>query len=335
MRPGSLLSATVACRPLPSGVRPIALAGFVLAGVATPRSAAASVMLDWAAPDVCPSSAAVSDAIDRSVGESQSAARVHARVVVTQEGRAFQADIDLGDSGSGQTRHIEADSCSELADAVALVVALAADSDVPASPRETPRHDAPPERPAPAQDTRPRALPAPGPSRDDWSASASFALDTAILPTPAPGADIALGYGPSRATVEIDGTFLAPQSATLADRPSQGARMWLAQAGARACYAVVVAQVDVGPCAGGGVASIFANGFGGSPDLPKNAMAIISVGALGARARLLVGRRLVLRLTAEAVIPSSRPTFEIDGGGDVFHVPAASFRAALGAEVRF
>jgi hypothetical protein len=307
-----------------------------LAGVATPRLAAASsVALDWVAPDGCPSSAAVSDAIDRSVRQNPSAARVRARVVVTQEGGTFQASLDLGDPGSLQTRHIEADSCSALADAVALVVTLAADSDVAPPPRETSRHDVPPARPVSVREEprRTSAATAPPP---DWSASASFVLDTAILPSVAAGGDIALGYGSSRASVEIDGAFLAPQSATLADRPSQGARMWLAGVGARACYAAIAGRVDLGPCAGAAVVWIVASGFGGPPDQPSDATATLFVANVGARARLRVAQRLALRLTAEAVIPAQRPTFVIDGGGgDVFHVPAVSFRGSLGAEVRF
>jgi hypothetical protein len=298
----------------------------VLAGVVAPGIAAASsVALDWVAPDACPSSAAVSDAIDRSVREGPSAARLRARVVVTREGEAFRADIDLADSGSRQTRRIEADSCRALADAVALVVTLAADSD--AEPRIA--------QPPPARE-EPRTPPPTAPPPPDWSASASFVLDTAILPAAAAGGDIALGYGSSRASVEIDGAFLAPQSATLAGRPSQGARMWLAGAGARACYAAIAGQVDVAPCAGAAVAWIVASGFGGPPDQPSDATATLLVATLGARARLRVAQRLALRLTAEAVIPSQHPTFVIDdGGGDVFHVPAVSFRGSLGAEVRF
>jgi hypothetical protein len=309
----------------------------VLASVAAPRFAAASsVALDWVAPDGCPSSAAVSDAIDRSVRESPSAVRVRARVVVTQEGGAFLANIDLGAPGSLQTRRLEADSCSALADAVVLVVTLAADSDVAPPALETPLHDPPPARPVSVREAPRRTPSATAAPPAYWAASASFALDTAILPSAAPGGDVALGYGWSRASVEIDGAFLAPQSATLPARSSQGARMWLAGAGARACYDAMAAQIDVGPCAGASVVWIVASGFGGPPDQPSDATATVLVATLGARARLRVAQRLALRLTAEAVIPSQHPTFVIeDGGGEVFHVPTVSFRGSLGAEVRF
>jgi hypothetical protein len=308
---------------LPRGIfswRPLSVVSLVVAGVAVTRVAdASSVTLEWSAPEACPSSAAVSTAIDRSLGTNRSTAPVHARVLVSQEASTFHAEIDLGGPGALETRRIDAESCGALADAVALVLALAADSDA-APPREAP----PPPRLASAS-----TLP------QDWFVGASFLLDSAILPSPAAGGDLAIGYGPSRTAVEIDGAFLAPQSATLADRASQGARMWLAQAGARVCYAAIAAQVDVGPCAGGAVAWIVAHGFGGPPDRPSDATATLAVGTLGARARLRVAQRLVFRLAGEAVVPTSRPTFAIDGGGDVFHVPAASFRASLGAEVSF
>jgi hypothetical protein len=315
---------------------PLLLAGFVAGGVAAPAEAAASpVTLDWVAPDACPSGAAVSSAIDRSLGGGPAPAAVHARVVVSQEGGTFHAEIELGDPGHGNTRSIDAESCAALADAVALVVALAADSVAAPPPRETPRPDAASSSPpaaSPAADSH--ALTAPAP-RDNWFAGASFLLDTAILPGTAAGANVALGYGPSRTTVEIDGAFLAPQDATLVDRPSQGARMWLAHAGARACYAAIAGQFELGPCAGAGVVWIVAHGFGGPPDQPSDATGTTAVGALGARAGLRAGRHLTLRLTADAVLPLSRPRFAIDGGGDVFRVPAASLRASLGAEVSF
>jgi hypothetical protein len=135
--------------------------------------------------------------------------------------------------------------------------------------------------------------------------------------------------------LEIVGSFLAPQRATLASTPSQGADLWLAHLGARACYELFDARFDVGPCAGGGVEWITAHGFGSLPDQPANATGNMVVGSLGGRAIGRLSSRVVLRLVVEASVPSTRPTFVIAGGGQVFRSSAVSFVATAGAETHF
>jgi hypothetical protein len=78
-----------------------------------------------------------------------------------------------------------------------------------------------------------------------------------------------------------------------------------------------------------------AQGFGSPPDQPANATGNMVVGSLGGRAIGRLSSRVVLRLVVEASVPSTRPTFVIIGGGQVFRTSAASFAATAGAETHF
>ena len=104
---------------------------------------------------------------------------------------------------------------------------------------------------------------------------------------------------------------------------------------ARACYDVFDAKLDLGPCLGGGVEWITAHGFGALPDQPSNATGFLGVGSLGGRGLFRISSRFAVRLVGEAVVPSTRPQFVIDGRGGVFQTPVASLRVALGVEVHF
>jgi hypothetical protein len=78
-----------------------------------------------------------------------------------------------------------------------------------------------------------------------------------------------------------------------------------------------------------------AQGFGSPPDVPANAMGNMVVGSLGGRAIGRLAERLVLRLVVEASVPSTRPTFVILSGGQVFRTSAASLVATAGVETHF
>jgi hypothetical protein len=288
------------------------------------------VHLEWVAPAGCPSRAAIQDAIGRTVGASALRGAVEARVVVTQDEREFRAEVTVSASGATSTRSLVGESCSAIGDAAALVVALAANPDAsPAVPA------APATPPPPAPSTPHAASSLVSPLRRNAFVDASFFVEQGSLPSTGVGCELGVGWNPAHVDLEIVGSFLAPQRAMLPLTPSQGADLWLAYVGARACYDVFDAQIDVGPCLGGGVEWIMAQGFGTSPDEPANATGKLVVGSLGGRAIARLSSRVVLRLVVEASTPSTRPTFVIDGGGEVFRASAVSFRGTAGAEAHF
>mgnify|MGYP001439717701 CR=1 FL=1 len=303
------------------------------AGVAAASHAAAQdgppvpVALAWSAPLGCPSREQVLGEIEQAVGVAPAPKHVTAGVIVSQEGPSFVAVIELGDAATHLTRRVEAESCRAVADAIVLIVSLAVDPDA-APARIRPRADpSPPPRPP----AGPRAE-EPAPS---WLLGGAFVVDASLLSTPTAGGELALGWSAPHMVAELAGVLLAPESVALPANPSQGARVWLAQVSARTCYEAVADRFTAGPCAGAAVAWLSAQGFGGAPDRPTDASAVLPVTAGGARATLRLGAGWAVRVTAEAVVPLERATVFVGGGGVVFRTPVASFRGALGAEVHF
>jgi hypothetical protein len=285
------------------------------------------VHLEWLAPADCPSQSDVLGAIERMIGTGGLRGAVDARVIVTPGEGEFRAEVTVSASGATSTRSLVGESCRAVADAATVIVSLAA------NPGPTPPEPEPP--PAPMLPTSPSSAATESPSRRSVVVEGSFLFDSGLLPSASFGGELGAGWSVPHVDLEIVGAFLGSQRATLASVPSQGAAFWLAHLGARACYEPFDARLDVGPCAGAGFEWIAARGFGAFPDQPANATGQMAVGSLGGRALYRLSPRVVLRLAGEAVVPWTRPTFVIDGGGQVFRVPVASFRATVGAEAHF
>jgi hypothetical protein len=290
------------------------------------------VHVEWVAPAGCPSQEEILGVVERIVGPGPLRSAVDARVTVTQDEREFHAEVTVSASGATSTRSLTGESCRAVGDAAALIIALAANPDANPAPPV-------PARPAPAPPPaiEPVASPANLDRRRAPFLGASFFVDLGSLPSTGVGGELGVGWNPVHLDFEIVGAFLASQRATLDSRPSQGADLQFARLGARACYELFDARLDVGPCLGGGVAWIWATGVGSSPDAPRNATGNMVVGSFGGRAIGRLSSRVVLRLVVEASVPSQRLTFEIDGegGGQVFRMSAVSVLGTAGAEAHF
>ena len=288
------------------------------------------VHIEWVAPAGCPSHEDILGVIERIVGSSALRSAVDARVTVTQDEREFHAEVTVSASGATSTRSLTGESCRAVGDAAALIVALAANPDANPAPLV-------PAEPPPAHP--PSIEPVASPSfelRGVAYLDGSFAVDLGSLPSTGLGGELGIGWNPVHLDLEIFGALLGQQRATLASNPSQGADLRLARVGARACYELFDTRLDVGPCLGGGVEWIAAQGFGSPPDQPTNAMGHLFVGSLGGRAIGRLSSRIVLRLVVEALVPSTRPTFVIDGGGgQVFRMSGLSILGTAGAEAHF
>jgi hypothetical protein len=104
--------------------------------------------------------------------------------------------------------------------------------------------------------------------------------------------------------------------------------------GARACFAALRTRfVEGSPCAGANVDFIDASGFGAQANYGANAQWTTVAG--GALVRAPLGSRFALRLRAEAFVPLTRPTFVVEGQGDVHRPPTLGAAASFGAEVLF
>lgn len=289
------------------------------------------VHIEWVAPAGCPSQEEILGVVERIVGSSPLRSAVDARVTVTQDASEFHAEVTVSTSGATSTRSLTGESCRAVGDAAAFIIALAANPDANPVP---PLPAGPPPVPPPSSEP----VVASRPDREVRRIAfldASFFVDVGSLPSTGVGGELGIGWNPVHLDLEIVGALLGQQRATLASNASQGADLRFAHVGARACYELFDARLDLGPCLGGGVEWIAARGFGAAPDQPANATGTLVVGSLGVRAIGRLSSRVVLRLVVEASVPSTRSTFVVDGGGQVFRMSAVSVSGTAGAEAHF
>jgi hypothetical protein len=328
--------------------------------LASASAHAADLDLAWSAPKECPSADSVRAATTRMTSKARGADPK--ATPLEAEARVEHADrwrVTLRTKRGSVTgeRRIEASTCEALADATAVVLALAlvAPGDAPeavpavpaaaAAPAEAPPASAP--RAEPTTDERPRAsepsaappareAPSPGSDRlmaeHDLAVGAALAGDAATLPAPTMGGAAAIAWTPGRLRLEAGGAFYAGQSRTTDQSPA-GADLRLLVAGARGCWAVVRSVVEIAPCAGSDLNVLTAKGFG-APENYDTSAAWAS-GSAGALLRVPVASWLALRGQADFVVPFARPRFVVEGEGAIHRPAPSGLRGALGAELLF
>src|SRR5436309_2597693 len=78
---------------------------------------------------------------------------------------------------------------------------------------------------------------------------AAIAADSSTLPSPAGGGAASIAWTPGRARFELGGSLWAGQSRTTGGAAA-GAKLSLASAGLRGCYAILRSDLEIAPCAG-------------------------------------------------------------------------------------
>ncbi|MCA9656887.1 MAG: hypothetical protein KC486_00950, partial [Myxococcales bacterium] len=124
-----------------------------IAGLALAPSSGSAGGLRWEAPaDRCPSEAEVASRLAALVGEGELNVAADARVSPTASGWALDLRIHWGDAG--ERRHLEAESCDELAEAALVLLSVLAEegrvAGVPAVESGSGRAEEPPQ-PEPPQ----------------------------------------------------------------------------------------------------------------------------------------------------------------------------------------
>ncbi len=199
--------------PAPVKSKAVAILCSVLAaasfttGRAGAQSSASPVTLDWDAPPSCPTQGEMRARIARIVGSATSPLPVHARVVVTSDTEGVRADLELSGAGEGTTRALADATCPALADAIALIIALAVSPEAPPAPAPVVRGSSPPPPTTPSSPSMAFRL------------GASALLDALTFPAPAAGGELSGAVHFSRAFGEVDGAFLATQRISLSASP--------------------------------------------------------------------------------------------------------------------
>jgi hypothetical protein len=292
--------------------------------------------LAWSVPAACPDVAWARRRIAAQLARepvAEVAQGVHASVAVEPSASGFALQLRTVVSGTSGERTIHADSCEELAQAAALIIAL--------SVSEASEHGASPNPPEPPSPPARTSTPAQGNARNTLLAlRADVLLDYGFFDR--------LGFGPSFAVAyqygvwraELAALWIAPQIVDADDRAagSVEASLWALRAGGCALFGS--ARIQGGPCAGGEFGQ--ASGRGTHDlDRPSEHREPWIAGFLGARISVGLIAKLALVIETDLSVLVVGPRFATkpaDGGSEnlPIHAPApAQLRANAGVELRF
>lgn len=348
-----------------------ALAATLLAvvGLAV-ADAPAPVVLQWNAPlDVCPDAAYVLGEIDRLLGGSVGGTTVRAKATVTLvDDTRYKVQLVTTVTSNGVarqgTRSLEAPTCRKLADATAMVLALAVDPDrvvavsaapkpsasvsasaspsPPASASASPSASAPapvaavsPTAPPPVDPPAPPEAPTAPRGRPAILVSVVPSLLLGLLPLPAIelGGRIDVDLEPVRLGLGVARSF--EQRASLAARPTAGGTFATTSVAIRAAVRLGRSPGRLRVLAGGGAAlhHVAAEGYGVSATT-RVGLTTLTLGPT-LDFVLSIGGPLAARLGFEVLAPWPRRTYTLDGVGDLHTVPPVVARASLGLEARW
>lgn len=263
--------------------------------------------LSWEAPPACPSQGEVEQEIERlSAGREPSLAAFRVRVVVTEAPGRWQAKLWTEAAEASGERGFDAATCRELADAAALIIALALFPELPSA--------------------------AVSPVLE-LSLRASLAGELGSLP--GPGLEAGVGLRLARGSLDL----LAEVATGLrSDRQEQGPRMGSGltvsipfSAGLRGCWSPLQDPFDLGLCAGATARLTHGQGFGISSPLSSSAWWVGP--SLGVVLRLGLWPRLRVYADAMLSLAITRPVFVIEGFGEVHRTEGALGRVGVGLEV--
>ncbi|MBX7077679.1 MAG: hypothetical protein K1X88_00745 [Nannocystaceae bacterium] len=332
------------------GLRAFAPAGLVAplpepptAQVRAPATVAAAEGLRWDAPPVCPSAAAVREAVAARLDPS--AVTIVARVW-PDEGGALEAEVEITASGGATRRTLRSPACESIVDAIVLLAEVTA-ATLPSRSELVPTPVPAPERvPPPAIDTavprvaelpaRPPIAPAAARPRGRVRARllAGVWIGGGTLPRIDAGVRVGVGLITRRIAADLGALGLLPQRL----RPHEGVDVQLGAwaLGARVCPTIPlpVAWLGLGLCASAHAGAIEARARGAS-------VSGASAGRqpwlrLGAGPELTLGTNRWLRgiVALDAGGNPFRAGFSVGGLGTVWTPRPWAVHAVAGLEVR-
>ena len=196
-------------------------AGAAIVSLTAPATAQADV--EWITPPGCSSRESVLQAVTRALGLRSNAdvAAIRARAVVEARGPGWRVEL----STPGGERTLDADTCDQLADAVALILALASDparaAAPPAAAPPAAASVAPPGERGPPGGER-RSPPAPATRTPPLAIGAGQLADVGTLPGAALGAVLFVGLRVPPLRIEIAGAIWGLQRGSVGDTGAGG-----------------------------------------------------------------------------------------------------------------
>ena len=177
--------------------------------------------------------------------------------------------------------------------------------------------------------------------RGELAVAALAEGDVGSLPSIAGGVGAGVAWlpgrepGQGRLRLDLGALYLPPQTVSLAGALPRGGKFSFLAFDARACLQLLHVPVELGPCVGAEVTSLYAAGSGVTKSL--SATPLYFAPTFGAVLGVRLGQDWVLRLDFALVAPYARPSFVVQGvgAGTVFQPAAVSARSAVGIELRF
>jgi hypothetical protein len=284
--------------------------------------------LSYQAPAECPSAEAIQSAVRRLV--TAQTKPYSASVVIEREPSQFAARIVAND---GSERTLVGSSCDELAEAVAVVLALAI-SPSSAPPKATTTKNGSSETSAPAPLHPPPHESTGSSRRVQLKLGAAGVLDLGTMPKLDWGISGRVGASARAWSAALEGAYwLRPERETLAQNPDIGGDFswWLLAA--LGCFAARDGAPRFELCAGPELGHLAGHGFGfpGAHDAARFRFGFQAMG----EAQLPVSARLRLRAgLGVATVVIGRHAFYI-GGTELYRPQLLAGRAQFGADVIF
>lgn len=301
------------------------------------RAERAPLSLTWEAPPECPGRSDVLHRVEQILRDVQASTTVEvtARAARTADGR-FEVALTVRTDGLAETKTMVASTCGALAEASAVVIALAvhpSDATPPETPTEAPPSPQPsPDSPAPSPRTAETS--APHETSTPWAVAFGLgpSFSVAALPEASAGFVVSAGVRIERFRFGVLGTLSARQHPRFDG--SAGASIDMAEAGVFGAYLAPLGPIAIGPAANVEATYVRVEGF--NIQSPESASSVWPTFVLGARLEAPLGRKFALFARGDALFaPTAHPiTLQTVSGPMTLHDPSlVAPRLSFGAEI--
>jgi hypothetical protein len=351
--PGGLGRSPIVIRTFAVRTRMLGLAAASAAAllVASPSAAEVPLALAWRVPGGCPPREQVIAEVERLLASRAArSSRVTASATIAKSGGDYQLRMTIEGK---RERVLTAPTCAEVADAAALILAIAIN---PSAAMEAPRKKGapaapppqPPKRPPPRESAKrpppprpvraakvvaPRPAPPP-PKRRFISGFATLGADEGTFVGATPQVRAGGAFFGRSLRLELGGHFTWGGRIASRSLTTVGAELWRAGGALSLCFDRALDAADPRAprgalCGGFEAGVIHAQGYGVTDSVIAPWLAPTVGGVLRWPARSRVGLRVDLGVS----VPIIEPVFRIVGVGTVHPVGAVSARGGVGVEV--
>jgi hypothetical protein len=302
----------------------------------------------WTAPPECPDRAGVERAIEARLGRSltEGELEIEGRIAIREGAPRYRLTLRISAGGRSEVRSLAAERCSSLADATALLVAVAAGQVEPAPVEEVAAVEEPAEvvaEPAPSPAVKAAApVPAVEVARPvaaervrrgrGWFVRAAGGAAFGATPGVTGAIGLATGALWRRVRLEVRGIYLAPRTAS---RGAARIDVSLFAGSIHGCARPGSARVEVPLCGGIEVGGVRGDASGpGARDVTAVWAATVASAGIGWRAH----PRVTASLAIEGVVRLAGPRFELRDPGPtvrLFEPGIVTGRVVAGVELRF